>query len=103
MLGDGWYGFALTPDDTKECIEALEQTAQRHERPAELGELEITVTPVGPFDRRRFETYADLGVDRLVVLPRSDATRAERHAPVPLDDILRNLERVREAAIDVHR
>jgi probable F420-dependent oxidoreductase len=102
-MGNGWYGFALTPDDTKECIEALEQTAQRHERPAELGELEITVTPVGPFDRRRFETYAELGIDRLVVLPRSDATRAERHAPVPLDDILRNLERVREAAIDVHR
>ncbi len=95
-LANGFYGFGLTPELTREYVEALRQAGERFERPKELGPLELTVTPVGPFDRRCLEEYAELGVDRLVVLPSPSATREERHAPVPLDEILRNIELVRE-------
>ena len=35
----------------------------------ELGELEITVTPRGRLTRDTAAAFADLGVDRLVVMP----------------------------------
>jgi probable F420-dependent oxidoreductase len=95
-MGNGWYGFGLTVEETKKHIEGLKQAGEQHGRPAELGDLEITVTPVGAFDRRSVEAYANAGVHRLVVLPRPDASRDARHNPVPLDDILRNIESVRE-------
>jgi probable F420-dependent oxidoreductase len=100
-LGNGWYGFALTPEQAHEYIEAFRHTAEREERPPELGELEITVTPVGRFDLAALERYAALGVHRLVVLPRPDATREERHSPVPLEDILRNIDAVAAVVGDV--
>ncbi len=95
-MGDGWYGFGLTPEETKQHIKNLKRAGERHGRPAELGDLEITVTPVGTFDKRSVEAYAAAGVHRLVVLPRHDATHAQRHDPVPLDDILRNIETVKQ-------
>ena len=61
---------------------------------ARLGDLEITVTPVGGFDRRSVEAYEAAGVHRLVVLPKHDASHAQRHDPLPRDDILRNIEAV---------
>ncbi len=95
-MGNGWYGFGLTAEETKKHIEGLKQAGEQNGRPAELGELEITVTPVGGFDRRSVEAYAAAGVHRLVVLPRPDASRDTRHNPVPLDDILRSIETVSE-------
>jgi len=93
-MGNGWYGFGLTVEQTKKHIGDLRRTAEQHDRPGELGNLEITVTPVGDFDRRSVEAYAAAGVNRLVVLPDHKASHAQRHAPVPLDDILRNIETV---------
>jgi probable F420-dependent oxidoreductase len=93
-MGNGWYGFGLTLERTKQLIEELKRTGEQQVRPAELGDLEITVTPVGKFDRRSVEAYAAAGVHRLVVLPRHDASHAQRHDPVPLDDILRCIEAV---------
>ncbi len=98
-MGNGWYGFGLTLEQTKQHIASLKRVGEQHERPAELGELEITVTPVGRFDKRSVETYAAAGVHRLVVLPRHEATQARRHDPVPLDDILRNVEAVRQIVV----
>jgi len=92
--GHGWYGFGLTLDQTKEWLAALAEGAGRYDRPAELGPLEITVTPTGGFDEGVAEQFAALGVDRLVVLPRPDAPREERHRPIGLDDLLRNVDRV---------
>ena len=67
---NGWYGFALDPDATARCLAGLEQAAQRVARPAALGPLEITVTPPpGVPDRDTVQRYADLGVQRLVLLP----------------------------------
>jgi hypothetical protein len=46
--------------------------------PAELGPLEISVTPVGPVDAATADAFAELGVDRLIVSPRpaEDAARS---------------------------
>ena len=97
-LGNGWYGFGLTLEQTKQHIASLKRAGEQHGRPAELGELEITVTPIGKFDRRSVEAYAAAGVHRLVVLPRHEASQGQRHDPVPLDDILRNIEAVSRIA-----
>lgn len=64
--GNGWYGFDVGLDALKDCLTGLEAARGRVERPEELGELEISVTP--PFgtsddDLRR---YQDLGVHRVV-------------------------------------
>src|SRR5437868_1634732 len=93
-MGNGWYGFGLTLEETKQHIASLKRAGEQHGRPAKLGELEITVTPVGKFDRRSVEAYAAAGVHRLVVLPKPEASHAQRHDPVPLDEILRNIEAV---------
>jgi alkanesulfonate monooxygenase SsuD/methylene tetrahydromethanopterin reductase-like flavin-dependent oxidoreductase (luciferase family) len=93
-MGNGWYGFGLTVEQTKQRIESLRRAERQYERPAELGDLEITVTPVGVFDKRSVEAYAAAGVHRLVVLPRHEASHTERHNPVPRDEILRNIETV---------
>jgi probable F420-dependent oxidoreductase len=95
-MGNGWYGFGLTVEQTKQHVEGLRRAAAEHGRPTELGDLEVTVTPVGGFDRRSVEAYAAAGVHRLVVLPGHEASHAERHNPVPLDDILRNIGTVSE-------
>jgi probable F420-dependent oxidoreductase len=91
-MGNGWYGFSLTPEQTIRHIDSLKHLREQHDRPAELGDLEITVTPSGPFDERSVEAYAAAGVHRLVVLPRPDVSHAQRHVPVPLDDILANID-----------
>jgi len=101
-MGNGWYGFALTVEQANERITSLERDAERHERPAELGELEISVTPVGRFDERHVEGYAAAGVHRLVVLPKLHATHAERHTPVALDEILRNIETASKVVANVY-
>jgi probable F420-dependent oxidoreductase len=93
-MGNGWYGFALTVEQAKQQIDGLRRAAEQHRRPPELGELEISVTPVGTFDRRSVEAYAAAGVHRLVVLPKLHASHAERHQAVPLDEILVNIEAV---------
>lgn len=97
-MGNGWYGFALTVEKTREAIEGLKHAAERNERPAELSDLEITVTPVGTFDEHSVEAYALAGVHRLVVLPKPDANRMERHQSVRLDEIVRNIEKVSQIA-----
>ena len=98
-LGKGWYGFALDLPQTQRCVTALRKAAGQHERPGELGLLELSVTPVGPLDLAAVEHDAELGIDRLVLLPQPDADRAQRHAPVPADRILRNIDTVADRII----
>ena len=49
---------------------------------------------LGRTDKAAVDQYAELGVDRLVLLPQPDAGPAQRHAPVPVDRILRNIDTV---------
>jgi probable F420-dependent oxidoreductase len=74
--GNGWYGWELDLEQTAQAIAALRATADRYERPAGLGALEITITPPGPLDLDTARRYADLGVHRLTVQPQSTADAA---------------------------
>jgi probable F420-dependent oxidoreductase len=98
-MAEGWYGFYLDVRETRRYVGALRQLAQEYERPAGLGRLELTVTPAGPLDAAAVERYAELGVDRLVLLPQPDASPSQRHDPVPVDRILRNIDVVAERII----
>jgi alkanesulfonate monooxygenase SsuD/methylene tetrahydromethanopterin reductase-like flavin-dependent oxidoreductase (luciferase family) len=67
---DGWYGFFLDLDHTRDALAELGRLAGEVDRPAELGRLEITITPLpGPIDADTVRRYEDLGVDRLVLVP----------------------------------
>jgi len=76
--GDGWYGYALTPERAAECAAGLKAAAARVQRPAELGELEISVTPRGEVTRELAERFAEAGVQRLVVLIRPEDDAPQR-------------------------
>jgi probable F420-dependent oxidoreductase len=64
--GHGWYGFALTPEAAAGCVDGLRRAAAQVHRPAELGQLEISVTPRRRLDPESVEGFAKAGVDRLV-------------------------------------
>jgi len=69
---NGWYGFAMPPEAVAKCIDGLERAAADTDRAPSLGELEITVTPPpGPVDADTVDQYRQLGVARLVMLPRA--------------------------------
>ncbi len=69
--GNGWYGFALDADATQRALDGLRAAAQSHPRPAELGPLEISITPGRgvSLDAAACGTYAALGVHRLILMP----------------------------------
>ena len=67
---NGWYGFALTLDATRQALEGLRQAGEQYRRPAELGELEVSVTPRGQLDEQIVAEFARLGVHRLILQPR---------------------------------
>lgn len=67
--GNGWYGWALDLDQTAQALRAIQEAARRYERPSELGELEISITPPGTVDIKMARRYAEMGVHRLVVRP----------------------------------
>jgi probable F420-dependent oxidoreductase len=74
----GWYGFALDVEQVGKNIAGLRQAAERYERPASLGELEITVTPRGRVDVESVQRFAEAGVDRVVLTgPRGTADDVE--------------------------
>jgi probable F420-dependent oxidoreductase len=67
--GNGWYGWELDLEQTAQALSGLREAASRDERPAELGQLEITITPPGTPDLDTTRRYAELGVHRLAVQP----------------------------------
>jgi probable F420-dependent oxidoreductase len=68
---DGWYGWELSPERTQAALDGLRKAAAENERPAGLGEIEISVTPDTrvPLDDDLIGAYAELGVHRLIVVP----------------------------------
>src|SRR5712691_4116277 len=80
----GWYGFGLDVATTEKFVGALRDAAKKHPRPAELGRLEISVTPPSfdvP-DKTLVSAYTAAGVDRLIIRPKPDmdAAALERFA-----------------------
>jgi probable F420-dependent oxidoreductase len=67
--GHGWYGWELDLEETARHLGELREIAGRVERPAGLGEIEITVTPRGIPDADTARRYAALGVHRLAIQP----------------------------------
>ena len=82
--GQGWYGFAMTPESAAASIAGLEDAAAKVERPAALGELELTVTPRGRLTAETAAAFAELGVHRIVIIPdpKSDDVRPSVDAAV---------------------
>jgi len=68
--GRGWYGWSMGPDKAAPAIARLREAQARYERPPDLGELEISITPPHrmPLDAELVSRYADLGVTRLILL-----------------------------------
>jgi probable F420-dependent oxidoreductase len=67
--GNGFYGSRMSVQRAAEVLDELHALAQTVERPAELGELEITITPSEAIDLETARRYADLGVHRLLLWP----------------------------------
>lgn len=89
----GWYGFGLNPEQTQECLDGLRQAETQHERGAGLGKIEISISPWGNIDLDKARHYADLGVDRLIVL-----------FPTDSDDVLFSHTATEQGIIDyIHR
>jgi probable F420-dependent oxidoreductase len=88
--GHGWYGFFLSLDETAAALERLRAAGEEVERGPGLPRLEITVTPKGRLAPDLVRRFADLGVDRLVLLPPAGLDGAgladfvRRHAPAEL-------------------
>jgi alkanesulfonate monooxygenase SsuD/methylene tetrahydromethanopterin reductase-like flavin-dependent oxidoreductase (luciferase family) len=80
----GWYGFGLDVPTTERFVAALGDAAKKHPRPAELGRLEISVTPASTDvpDANLVDAYVAAGVDRLIIRPKPDmdAAALERFA-----------------------
>lgn len=89
--GNGWYGFFEDLETTAASIAGLKQAAEECQRPTELGELEITITPPGPVDLDTVKRYEDLGVTRLVLLRGFEDMAATPNAD-GLDEMLRHIE-----------
>ena len=89
--GNGWYGFALDADATQRALDGLRAAAQSHPRPAELGPLEVSITPGRgvSLDAAACGKYAALGVHRLILMPpaKLDVGGLERY----VEDVGRNL------------
>ena len=82
-VGNGWYGFFTGVEQTKQITGWIRSHIAAGERPLELGELEISVTPPpGPLTEETIHQYEDLGVHRLV--PWFDAST--------VDDLVRFVE-----------
>jgi probable F420-dependent oxidoreductase len=64
--GNGWYGFAMDVATTAKSLATLDLAKARYQRPAHLGELEISITPPKPPTKAMTEDYAAAGVDRLI-------------------------------------
>jgi probable F420-dependent oxidoreductase len=71
--GDGWYGFALDEENVAACLTRLRAATDEGAREAGRPPLEISVTPRGRLTADRVARFAELGVDRLVVMPRPGA------------------------------
>ena len=64
----GWYGFALDGAGAQTCLDGLAKAAERYERPAHLGPLEISVTPRTRLDDATIAEFDAMGVHRLIPL-----------------------------------
>jgi probable F420-dependent oxidoreductase len=70
LSGNGFYASRMSVERAAEVLGEIRELARGLDRPAELGELEITLTPEEEIDPDLARRYADLGVHRLLLWPR---------------------------------
>lgn len=71
LSGNGFYASRMSVERAAEVLGEIRELARRLDRPAELGALEITLTPAEEeIDLDLARRYADLGVHRLLLWPR---------------------------------
>ncbi len=68
----GWYGYAMSLEQTRELQQRLASIGQTVQRPAELGDIEMTIAPTEKITAETIAAYADIGVSRLLVRPPHD-------------------------------
>ena len=92
LRGNGWYGFLRDLEVTKADLAGITAARREVERPAALGVLEISVTPLPRSDLDTALRYRDLGVDRLVLLPNArDEASLLRWVDATAESLLRKL------------
>jgi probable F420-dependent oxidoreductase len=64
----GWYGFAMTNETAAQALAGIQAAADKYERPSDLGELEISITPIGRTASDDVERWTEMGVSRLILL-----------------------------------
>jgi alkanesulfonate monooxygenase SsuD/methylene tetrahydromethanopterin reductase-like flavin-dependent oxidoreductase (luciferase family) len=72
-VGQGWYGFAMDVDTARGCVERLGAAQARWGRGADLGELEISITPRARVTPELVDRFAEIGVHRLIALLPQDS------------------------------
>jgi probable F420-dependent oxidoreductase len=66
-FGQGWFGFNRTPEEVPEALARLDRELEEVDRTR--ADVEITVSPyLKGVDRAAIERFAELGVDRVVVV-----------------------------------
>jgi alkanesulfonate monooxygenase SsuD/methylene tetrahydromethanopterin reductase-like flavin-dependent oxidoreductase (luciferase family) len=96
---NGWIPYDLDLAAAREARRALDRDLSELERPESLGALELTViSPTTRLDRGLVDGYAELGVDRLIVLPGLDVARERRYHGIPIDDVFRSVDHLAELA-----
>lgn len=77
--GNGWYGFLPDIEATARCVEWIRGYIANGERPAELGDIEISVTPPMRLTPDIIKQYEEVGVHRLIpVCPATTPDEAVR-------------------------
>ena len=69
-LARGWYGFALDLEGTDKAIKGLRAACQEAGRKFQDLEISVTPNPRIKMDRDTAGKFAELGVHRLILLPR---------------------------------
>jgi probable F420-dependent oxidoreductase len=86
---NGWFGFRRDVETAKADIARLVAAEAECGRPAELGRLEISITPPRRLQPGDAEAYAEIGVDRLILQPGDHRSvdeilaYIEQHRPSP--------------------
>jgi alkanesulfonate monooxygenase SsuD/methylene tetrahydromethanopterin reductase-like flavin-dependent oxidoreductase (luciferase family) len=89
---NGWFPYNTTVESTRELVDVIARETKEIGRPSELGPLELTIIPDGALNREMADQYEELGVARIVVLPRLNADTERPHIPVPVDEIKRTID-----------
>ncbi len=67
-VGDGWFGWELSVDDTREAVQTLHDLRRRHRVDPDRA-FEISIVADRPVTPELVKRYAAAGVHRLVLVP----------------------------------